>query len=240
VYTTYDQDTAVRQPGADGRLSINQIDDWGLTSFYGLTYQLNDKALIGVVYRPEFDADLEGDVNFSNVKIGGFTPTADSIKVEWTNPQVLQVGLQYKVDDQYTLFVDADWEDWSAFSDNRLSFSGGLANPVANLDRNFKDTYHLGVGVVRRSGDQVYSAGIGYDSSPVDDKDRTIDLPLDEQIKLSVAYGRRIERLDYSIGATLMYLGDGKVDQTAQGVRFKGEFDTNYALFVGGTLRYEF
>ena len=240
VYTTYDQDTAVRQPGADGRLSINQIDDWGLTSFYGLTYQLNDKALIGVVYRPEFDADLEGDVNFSNVKIGGFTPTADSIKVEWTNPQVLQVGLQYKVDDQYTLFVDADWEDWSAFSDNRLSFSGGLANPVANLDRNFKDTYHLGVGVVRRSGDQVYSAGIGYDSSPVDDKDRTIDLPLDEQIKLSVAYGRRIERLDYSIGATLMYLGDGKVDQTAQGVRFKGEFDTNYALFVGGSLRYEF
>ena len=35
-------------------------------------------------------------------------------------------------------------------------------------------------------------------------------------------------------------LGDGKVDQTAQGVRFKGEFDNNYALFIGGTLRYEF
>ena len=240
VYTTYDQDTAVRQPGADGRLSINQIDDWGLTSFYGLTYQLNDKALIGVVYRPEFDANLEGDVNFSNVKIGGVTPTADSIKLEWTNPQVLQVGLQYKVDDRYTLFVDADWEDWSEFSDNRLSFSGGLANPVAKLDRNFKDTYHLGVGVVRRSGDQAFSVGIGYDTSPVDDKDRTIDLPLDEQLKLSVAFGQEGDRFDYSLGATLIYLGDGKVDQTAQGVRFKGEFDTNYALFVGGTIRYEF
>ena len=45
---------------------------------------------------------------------------------------------------------------------------------------------------------------------------------------------------DYSLGATLTYLGDGKVDQTAQDVRFKGEFDTNYALFVGGTLRYAF
>ena len=44
----------------------------------------------------------------------------------------------------------------------------------------------------------------------------------------------------YALGATLIYLGDGKVDQTAQGVRFKGEFDTNYALFVDGTVRYEF
>ena len=32
--------------------------------------------------------------------------------------------------------------------------------------------------------------GISYDSSPVDDDDRTIDLPLDEQLKLSAAYGR--------------------------------------------------
>jgi hypothetical protein len=62
----------------------------------------------------------------------------------------------------------------------------------------------------------------------------------DEQLKLSASYGRDGERFDYAIGATLMYLGDGKVDQTDQGVRFKGEFDTNYALFVGGTLRYEF
>jgi len=239
VYTTYTQDTAVLQPGNDdGRLNIDKIDDWGFTSFFGLTYQLNDKALIGVVYRPEFDANLEGDVSFH--KFVGPKPTADSIKLKWTNPQVLQVGLQYKVNDQYILFLDADWEDWSEFSDNRMSFQGGALNPVVNLDRNFKDTYHLGVGVVHHWGEQAFSVGIGYDSSPVDDKDRTIDLPLDEQLKLSMAYGREGEKLNYSIGATLMYLGEGKVDQTAQGVRFKGEFDTNYALFVGGTLRYEF
>ena len=239
VYTTYDQDIAVRQPGnADGRVSINQVDDWGFTSFYGLTYQLNDRAMIGVVYRPEFDANLNGEVNFSNFV--GPTPTADSIDVDWTNPQVLQVGLQYKVDDKYTLFVDADWEDWSEFSNNKLAFQGGALNPVVKLDRNFKDTYHLGVGVVRLSEGQMFSMGVSYDSSAVDDDDRTIDLPVDEQLKLSMAYGWFGDRFDYSLGATLIYLGDGKVDQTAQGVRFKGEFDTNYALFVGATLRYEF
>ena len=239
VFTTYDQDIAVLQPGnVDGRVSINQVDDWGFTSFYGLTYQLNDKAMIGVVYRPEFDANLEGDVNFSNFV--GPTPTADKIDVDWTNPQVLQVGLQYKMNDKYTLFVDADWEDWSEFSDNQLSFQGGSLNPVVSIDRNWKDTYHLGVGVVREWDKQIFAVGVSYDSSPVDDDDRTIDLPVDEQLKFSMAYGRSGEKLDYSLGATLIYLGDGKVDQTAQGVRFKGEFDTNYALFVGGTVRYEF
>jgi hypothetical protein len=59
--------------------------------------------------------------------------------------------------------------------------------------------------------------GISYDTSPVDDDDRTLDLPMDEQLKLSAACAREGKKLDYAIGATLMYLGDGKVDQTAQG-----------------------
>ena len=43
---------------------------------------------------------------------------------------MLQLGLQYKLDDEYTLFFDADWEDWSEFSENQLAFEGGPLNPV--------------------------------------------------------------------------------------------------------------
>jgi len=39
---------------------------------------------------------------------------------------------------------------------------------------------------------------------------------------------------------SLMYMGDGKVDQTAQGVRFKGDFENNLVLTLGGTVRYDF
>lgn len=40
VYTQFDQDIAVKRPNnaPDARVSINQIDDWGFTSFFGLTY----------------------------------------------------------------------------------------------------------------------------------------------------------------------------------------------------------
>jgi long-chain fatty acid transport protein len=177
-------------------------------------------------------------VNFSN--FGILQPKADSIEVDWTNPQVLRVGLQYKLDDEYTLFFDADWEDWSEFSDNRLEFQGGPLNRVVGIDRNWKDTYHLGAALVRSWDDQHVSVGVAYDTSPVDDDDRTIDLPMDEQLKLSAAYASEGDTFSYALGATLIYLGDGKVDQTSQGVRFKGEFEHNYALFVGGTVRYAF
>jgi long-subunit fatty acid transport protein len=83
--------------------------------------------------------------------------------------------------------------------------------------------------------------GFSYDSSPVSDGKRTIDLPMDEQIKLSAGMAlQQTENLSYALGATLMYAGEGKVDQTAQEVRFKGKFDTNLILFVGGTVRYVF
>lgn len=82
--------------------------------------------------------------------------------------------------------------------------------------------------------------GVSYDSSPVDDDDRTFDLPVDEQLKLSAAYAWKGSKLDFAVGATLMWAGDAKVDQTSQLVRAKGEFDENYILFLGGTLHYEF
>jgi len=48
------------------------------------------------------------------------------------------------------------------------------------------------------------------------------------------------KKFSYALGASVMYVGDGKVDQTAQGVRFKGEFDTNLVFSLGGTVRYTF
>lgn len=240
VYTIFDEKIAVNQGAApDGRVKIDGIDDWGAQFFAGITYEFNDQLLLGVVYRSEFDTELEGDVKFRDMLV---TPPADSIDVDWQNPQLIEVGLRYELDDEYLLFASANWEDWSEFSDNRLAFDGGIINPVIKVDRNFKDTWHLGFGMaVRLDENRLFSLGASYDSSPVDDDDRTIDLPFDEQFKLSAAYGwKGDKKLDYAIGATLLYAGQAKVDQVAQGLRFKGEFDRNFFLFLGGTLRYVF
>ena len=140
--------------------------------------------------------------------------------------------------DEKTLFFNAGWQDWSEFSDNELAFTG---TGVATLDRNWDDTWHPGIALVHLENRQGYSVGVSSESSPVDVYARTFDLPVDELYRFSASYswtGRR--GLDYSLGGSLMMFGDTEIDNTVQGVRVKGDFDSNYLLFLGGTFRYVF
>ena len=244
VYTRFDQDIAINQAAvnaADGKVKIKEATDWGYQPFLGMTYQLSDRALLGVVYRAEMDVELEGDVKFNNWQLPG-SPSANDIDIDWDNPQTLVVGLKYKLDDKNTLFLNAGWQEWSTFSNNTLAFSGGSQNPVSTIDRNFDDTWHAGIAFTHNAGDHGVSVGFSYDSSPVDDNDRTFDLPFDETYKLSTAYvWHGSKHLDFSVGGTLYLMGDAKINQTsADGTQVVGEFDTNRMLIIGGTARYRF
>jgi long-chain fatty acid transport protein len=242
IYTLFEQDIAVRPPlggPGDGLLSIEDADDIGFQPFFSINYRPSDKLLMSLVYRAEMDVDLSGDVNVKNV----VAPIAsDSVDIDWDNPQWLEFGLRYELTNRDLLHFSAGWQDWSSFSKNRLAFDGGRLNLTAELDRNFKDTWHAGVAYIHTSGQgHGYSFGAAYDSSPVDDEDRTFDLPFDELFKLSASYFWEGDRnLDFAIGGTLYLIGDAPVDQTTQGVRASGEFDDNKILFLGGTLRYVF
>lgn len=244
LYTLFEMDIAVNQPGAlpDGKVEIEDADDWGHQFFLGMQYQLNDKTLLGLVYRSKAEIELSGDFKIKDTIL----PNTPSGRVEagWDNPQLLEVGLSYDLDDNKTIFFQADWEDWSEFSENtfQVSGSGGLGlTTVANLDRDFKDTWRFGMGMGFRGKQNLYLIGASYDSSPVSDSNRTFDLALDEQFRISGAWVHPSELgLNYALSASLLYLGEGKIDQTSQGVRAKGEFDSNWSLFLGGTLRYEF
>jgi len=247
IYTQFEESIAINQSALvagselpDGKVKFDNLTDLGYQPFGGLTYYFSDRLMLGLVYRAEMDVNLKGDLNFRNLAFP--TPSANDIEIDWDNPQVVKAGLRYEFAPGKRLMFSADWEDWSAFSKNQLAITGGVVNPAGVLERNFKDTWSAGVAFVDMSNKASgYSVGLSYDSSPVSNKDRTIDLPFDETYKVSAAYGwKGSKNLDFALGGTLLYFGEGKVDQTAQGVRFKGKFDTNMALFLGSTLRYVF
>lgn len=245
VYTLFEQEIGINPAlvatvnGGDGRLEIEEADDFGYQPFFSLNYQLADDLLLGVVYRAEMDVELSGDVKVKNLvqPIG-----TDKVDIDWKNPQWLEVGLRYRYTDRDTLYFNAGWQDWSVFSNNQLAFSGGLLDPVAELDRNWKDTWHAGIAYSHRTGEgSAYSVGFSYDSSPVEDEDRTFDLPVDDVFKISGSYAwEGSKNLDFALGGTFYLISDAPIDDTTQGVRVQGEFDSNAVLFLGGTLRYVF
>ncbi len=243
IYTKFEQKIAINQAalaGAgtpDGAVRFDNATDWGYQPFLGATWQLTDRALIGVVYRAKMDVNLDGNVNFRNLVIP--KPGVNETKIKWDNPQTLEAGLKYQLSDKNHLFLNAGWQDWSEFSNNQLEFSGGT---IGTLDRQWDDTWHAGIAFAHLDQvDSGYSIGVSYDSSPVDNKHRTFDLPVDEAYKLSAAYfWKGAKSLDYSLGGTMYFVGEANINQTVQGVRAAGKFDSNYILFLGGTVRYRF
>ncbi len=253
LYTVMDSDLAIRQQNGavpDGKLSIDKIDDWSPQGFFGVTWQATEKTMLGVVYRTKSNVDLEGDLSIKGIQgppiINTIVSSLDDIEMELTYAQLIHVGLKYDATEKLTLVMDFDWEDWSQLGKERIEISSALGpTAIQHADFKWKDTYHVGAGFLYKldEDNRFISSGVGYDSSPVDDKDRTFLLPMDEQFKVGLAYGKKAtdnHRLAYSIGGSWIWFGDGKIDQTAQGVRAKGEFSTNYALFLGGTVRYHF
>ena len=238
-YQIFEMGIAINRPGplTDAKVDIKDATDWGFQPFFGLTHHINDRLMLGFVYRGEFDMDLEGDLKFSNTGplLNLLSSKADEATFGLDYAEVYNLGFKYEYRDDLTLFFSVTYETWSDFSENRIDIQGGVVS--ATIDRNWDDTWGIGFGFVRKlSDDRLFTFGVAYDSSVVDDKDRTGDLPFDEQFKFGLGWVKEKPNKLYSIGFTYIDLGDGKIDQTTQGVRYRGKFDDNYLLFLSGSV----
>ena len=247
LYTNLDLDIAINQPGdADAQVNIDKIDDWGYQGFVSVMYKATDRLTVGALYLAESDVELEGDIGFKNVSpdlIDQILSNADDVEVDFNYPQAIEVGLRYELNDKTMLMTSFNWQEWSAFGDTRLSIEGvGGNSKVATFDRDWDDTWGAGFAIAHKlDGTGIVSCGIAYDSSAVSDSKRTADIPVDEQLRLSAAYGKTVsEKIDYALGTTFLWMGDGKMDQTVGGERFKGEFSTNNIIFLSATMNYHF
>ena len=233
TYTLFEEDVAINLPGPapDGKVKMEDLDDWGYQPFLGLTYHFSDLVTLGVVYRAEMDVNLKGNVKFRGVPLPG-----GNVELSWDNPQWLEAALRFDLDDDYYVATNLGWQDWSKFSENALTVTPG----VTVMDREWKDTWRTGLAFGQFNGIKGWAFGMSYDSSPVSDGNRTIDLPMDETMQVGASYFMEGKRLSYALATSVTYAGDGKVDQVAQGERFRGEFDTNLIFSLGGTIRYTF
>ena len=105
-------------------------------------------------------------------------------KLEVLFPQYVEVGFYHEVNDQFALVATVDWEDWSQFDEIPLSVSTGGSGAIPT---GWDDTYKLSGGIrYRPSNPWLLRTGFAYDSSPVDAKDRTADMPVDRQLRYAV------------------------------------------------------
>lgn len=210
-------------PGQEGKAEIDG-DDVQVAASGSFMYEFNESTRLGGRITSKFDFEYDGDISTELLGQVG-------VSTDLTLATVARLGLSHDIDERWSIHGSLGWDNWSQMDEVLLSTN---SNGVT-LPRGWEDTYHYGLGFDYRMDSRwTLRAGIAYDTSPVDEDDRTADMPIDEQYRFAV--GADYKRDNGSvISYSLVYAdyGDAEIDnsrfQPAAG--FTGDYSTNQIWF---------
>ncbi|MEN8691198.1 MAG: outer membrane protein transport protein [Desulfobacterales bacterium] len=207
-----------------------KIDGDDLAFGFGLCalFELSERTRFGVVYQSEIEPEFDGDVKLSPPGLEVSTDT------KITLARFVKVSGYHELNDQWALLGTVGWENWSAFKDVNISTD----RVSQKIPRNWDDTWKFAAGVHYRPVEKwLLQLGFSYDTSPVDSKDRTPDMPIDRQIRYAAgAQYKWSDRL--STGAQFVYAdyGKAKIDNDL----LKGDYKRNDIIFFALNANWKF
>jgi len=216
MYGELELDAAIPLPGGlpDGQASLDG-DDVEVGFSLSALFEPSEDTRIGVVYWSKLEPSFSGDLSIKPI---GLSIGTD---LELTFPQFVRVGIYHELNEKWALLGTVAWEDWSEMDNLILSTRAGA---TADIPRNWDDTWHFAVGARYRIDEKwLVQGGIAHDTSPVDSVDRTADMPVDKQFRLSL--GVEQKRSDkVTLGLIFQYtdLGDSKIKSY-----YTGDYDKN-------------
>ena len=229
MYADLEMKLKAPPPDGDGEVKIDGND---IVFGFGLggLIELSERTRFGIVYQSEMEPDFDGDV-----KVKGPGPGFDfSTDTEITLARFIKVSGYHELNDRWALLGTVGWENWSEFENINISTGQG----TQKIPRNWDDTWKFAAGVHYRPVDKwLLQLGMSYDTSPVDSKDRTPDMPMDRQIRYATGVQYKwSERL--STGAQFVYADYGKA--RIRNDLLKGEYKRNDLFFFALNADWKF
>lgn len=236
----------------DGEVDADSIA-WGFN--VGLMWSPLDNLRFGLSYRSRVNHNADGDFTVDNVSVpayesqlaGVFDATATISTPAWA-----MATAAWDFNDLLSLYATFRWTDWSSFDTLDIkSDAPALAQHggVKTVENHWQDTYLVSVGAdLRFTNWWTFRAGIGYETSAVDDpKYRTAIIP--DADRLWLALGSSFQATDnmqidvsaawlHGIGERDLWTNDGtKPGDTPEKA---GKFEDLDAYLFGVQLVYKF
>jgi long-chain fatty acid transport protein len=242
LYGVLDEKVAVNNIGPnqpDGKLKIED-SDWTYQANLGVLVEPRKGTRFGLTYLSEGDLKFKDEPDFSNLG-----PGLEAIlrAIDFTMPQALMLSAYHELDERWAIMGNLGWQDWSEFGKVGVAVTSEDASSLT-VDRNYKDTWHVAVGAQYRvAAPWLLSAGGAYDSSMVDDEDRTPDLPLGEMWRFGL--GARYDwskDLALGMGYTFLWSGDLDMDVNRGPLagRVSGTYEKTSMSFINFYLNWKF
>jgi long-chain fatty acid transport protein len=187
--------------GPDGKVNLDGNDTQVAASLSAM-YQFSEHTRLGIRGTSRFDFNYDGNVSTELLGQVG-------VETDLTMAAIVRVGLSHDLSESWSAHATWGWDGWSDMDNILISTNSG----GATLPRNWDDTYHYAVGAdYRMDKHWTLRAGVAYDTDPVDEKDRTADMPIDEQIRYALG-ADYVRDSGLRISGSLVYAdyGDAKI-----------------------------
>lgn len=209
-------------------------DSWAWGFNVGLMWSPLDNLRFGLSYRSKINHNADGDFEVNNFRSYGnsipegslgqidsqlpFLAGTHDATATISTPAWLMATAAWDVNDLLSLYATFRWTDWSSFDQLDINYSidtpFGSQGRTKTVNNKWEDAYLFSVGAdLRFTNWWTFRAGIGYESSPVDDPSlRTSIIP-------------DADRWWFALGSSFQATKNMQVDVSAAWLHGTGERD---------------
>lgn len=235
---------------ANGEVDADSIA-WGFNA--GLMWSPLDNLRFGVSYRSRVNHNADGDMTISDA--GSLDAVQPGLAGELMTlpatatlsaPAWAMATAAWDVNDLLSLYATFRWTDWSSFKDLTIKTAGDNTT----IQNNWQDTYLVSVGAdLRFTNWWTFRAGIGYETSAVDDpKYRTAIIPDADRLWLALGSSfKATENMQIDVSAAWLHgIGERNLWSSDGSNRIEGtpekagKFEDLDAYLFGVQLVYKF
>ncbi|KWW47631.1 aromatic hydrocarbon degradation protein [Vibrio cholerae] len=179
-------------------------NSWGWQ--VGSAWQINQDHRVGFAYKSEVMMDFEGHAE--GISYGTNKPGMMSLAL----PATAELASFHQLNEQWAIHASINWTDWSSFKELTAVFP---EKSDLIKSENWEDNYRFAIGTTYQYDAKLtLRAGIAYDTSAVDDKNRTATIPETDRtwVSLGASYVAT-PQLTFDTGFTYIFAKDATINE---------------------------
>lgn len=244
MYGFLDSEMAVNNlTGPDGEMSLKD-GAWGFGANVGVLIKAGEKTRIGLTYLSPVDLDFADRPSFTGLgpALGAILANPSRLDLGVTVPQSALASVYRELNSRWAVMADFGWQDWSEFGYVQAGVENG-GTTTLNLD--YQDTWHGAIGAQYRPSEKwLFSAGAAFDSSAVENDNRTVTLPMGQAWRFGLGVQHQLSKaVSIGLAETFMWAGDMPVDQgndlSLRG-RVSGSYENSWFSITSVNLNWRF
>ena len=223
---------------------------WGFN--VGMMWSPLENLRFGLSYRSRINHNADGDLELTNLQPQLPIPLPSSVTMDATatlsTPAWLMATAAWDVNELLSLYATFRWTDWSSFDSLKINGGtiAGMVHVNPEIKNKWQDTYLFSVGAdLRFTNWWTFRAGIGYETSAVDDPQyRTAIIPDADRWWFALGSSfKATENMQIDVSAAWLH-GTGERDlwnsYDQAGSEPVGRFENLDAYLFGVQLVYKF